>query len=247
MIAIDAAPTAPPGVRTLDHVALRVEDRDAVAHQLVDLLDIDVIDRTDAFTLLGPDFTAGKLTLLDAHPGTTPEPVKLVSLVFATGAGRPATAPVVLDCGLVLTFHASDPDDPSLAHVPRHSLVGVVLRSDDPPIAAALLAAEFGLQAESVGADAASLSFGGDVAHGRITLVRERERVAAPDDARRARMLDHVGIRIDDADAWRVHAERSGLRIDRWVEAPRTKAVFVDGPDSLLVEYVEHLPTHGDA
>lgn len=244
MTTIHAAPSAPPGVRMLDHVALRVSDRDACAAELLERLDIEIIDRTDSFTLLGPDFTSGKITLLDAVEGTEPEPVKVVSLVFAAGAGRPAAAPIVLDCGLVLTFHAEDDDAGASAAVPRHALVGVVLRSDDPPISAALLAAEFGLQSTSIGADVASLAFGTDPAHGRLTLVRERGRSG---DVARTPMLDHVGVRIADAGAWRAHAERVGLRVDRWVEAPRTNAVFIEGPDSLLVEYVEHLPTVEDA
>src|ERR687897_1270423 len=51
---------------TLDHVALWVGDRDALADFLVDRLGMHVIDRTDAFTLVGADARRGKLTLFSA-------------------------------------------------------------------------------------------------------------------------------------------------------------------------------------
>ena len=52
---------------TLDHVALWVSDRDALADFLVDRLGMHVIDRTDAFTLVGADARRGKLTLFAAE------------------------------------------------------------------------------------------------------------------------------------------------------------------------------------
>src|ERR671922_1717781 len=52
---------------TLDHVALWVGDRDALADFLVDRLGMHVIDRTDAFTLVGADALLGKLTLFAAE------------------------------------------------------------------------------------------------------------------------------------------------------------------------------------
>src|SRR5689334_18620047 len=52
----------------LDHVALWVADRDAVADFAVAHLGMHVIERTERFTLVGADARRGKLTLF-AAPG----------------------------------------------------------------------------------------------------------------------------------------------------------------------------------
>src|SRR6188508_885643 len=54
---------------TLDHVALWVAGRDAIAEVLTTRTEMHVIDRTDRFTLLGADARRGKLTLFDAGEG----------------------------------------------------------------------------------------------------------------------------------------------------------------------------------
>src|SRR5438067_13762530 len=53
--------------KTLDHVAYWLADRDAVADFAVRHLGMHVIDRTDAFTLIGADARRGKLTLFAAE------------------------------------------------------------------------------------------------------------------------------------------------------------------------------------
>jgi len=53
--------------RTLDHVALWVSDRDAIADVATTRLGMHVIDRTDRFTLVGADARRGKLTLFAAE------------------------------------------------------------------------------------------------------------------------------------------------------------------------------------
>ena len=51
--------------RTIDHVALWVADRDAIAERLIADLGMHTIERTDRFTLLGADARRFKLTLFD--------------------------------------------------------------------------------------------------------------------------------------------------------------------------------------
>ena len=51
----------------LDHVAYWLADRDAVADFVTENLGMHVIDRTDAFTLVGADARRGKLTLFAAE------------------------------------------------------------------------------------------------------------------------------------------------------------------------------------
>ena len=53
--------------KTLDHVALWVADRDPIADLLTGSVGMHVIDRTDAFTLVGSDARRGKLTLFAAE------------------------------------------------------------------------------------------------------------------------------------------------------------------------------------
>ena len=52
--------------KTLDHVAYWLADRGAVADFVVGHLGMHVIDRTEAFTLVGADARRGKLTLFAA-------------------------------------------------------------------------------------------------------------------------------------------------------------------------------------
>src|SRR5919205_570564 len=52
---------------TLDHVALWVADRDRIADFVTDRVGMHIVDRTDAFTLVGSDARRGKLTLFSAE------------------------------------------------------------------------------------------------------------------------------------------------------------------------------------
>src|ERR671936_948427 len=53
--------------KTLDHVAMWVADRDPIADLLTEHVGMHVIDRTDAFTLVGSYSRRGKLTLFTAE------------------------------------------------------------------------------------------------------------------------------------------------------------------------------------
>lgn len=216
----------------LDHVAIRVSGRDEMRDALLRRLEWELIEQTDRFTLLGADADHGKLTLLDAEPGTTPSPARLHSIVLV---GRPGTvdAPLQMPEGLSVTFSEGPDDSAALASLPPHALVGVSLRAQDPPIAAAMLEAEHGMAVDLVQPTLAVVRVGDGLDTGTITLSRERwDTGAVP-------MLDHVGIRIDDAERMRADVERAGLEVVRWVEAPHSRAVFVAGPEGLLIEYVE--------
>src|SRR3954470_8938220 len=54
-------------LKRLDHIALWVADRDAVASFACDHLGMHVIERTEKFTLVGSDARRGKLTLFAAE------------------------------------------------------------------------------------------------------------------------------------------------------------------------------------
>jgi len=118
-----------PGVRpdTLDHVALWVAERDRIAGFVTERLGMHVVDRTDAFTLVGSDARRGKLTLFGAEGPREQGALKHVALWsrspketadeyarlgFEPAAQGPAGAPRVEAGGAFVEFHQGEPGDP---------------------------------------------------------------------------------------------------------------------------------------
>ena len=56
-------------------------------------------------------------------------------------------------------------------------------------------------------------------------------------------LLHHLAVLVDSAADHRDEAEEVGIGVVDWVDAPNTLAVFLQGPDAVRVEYVEHKPT----
>ena len=230
----------PSGRRSLDHVAMRVVDRDAFTEELLEAFELRVIERTERFTLIGPDFEHGKITLLDAETASPPEAQQLVSLVFAEHPDADDATPRVLSNGVVVTFQSTADLGEAGQLIPRHSLVGVVLRSTDPERAGSDFANEQGMHVRSEAPDVVTVEVGAGASDGLITLLRTAgEPTAGPDP------LDHLGVLVEDAIAWRDALGADGGVIDRWVEAPHSRAVFVPGPDGVTVEFVEQLAPMG--
>lgn len=74
----------------LDHIAVRVERRDAMAELLCERLGWHVMQRTERLTLLGSDAKAGKLTLLDARPEDRDARVRaVITRLWLTGDSEP--------------------------------------------------------------------------------------------------------------------------------------------------------------
>src|SRR5919205_4002897 len=69
---------------TLDHVALWVADRDRIANFVTDRVGMHIVDRTDAFTLVGSDARRGKLTLFAAEGPREQGALKHVALRVAS-------------------------------------------------------------------------------------------------------------------------------------------------------------------
>ena len=214
----------------LDHIALRVGDRDATAADLCERLDVEVLDRDDRFTLVGPARAAGKLTLLDVDGGGSTSARRLVSVLIASGDEVAVHAPFTVSGGLFLTFGTASQLG---SKAPTGALVGATIRSPDPVAAARCWVEQHGLRPGAVQPEVATL-FVGEV--GMLTLVREDEPGEGDDP-----MLDHLGIAVASAKASLRHAEALGLEVVDVVEARTTNAVFVEGPDGVVVEYVEHL------
>jgi len=211
----------------LDHLALWVANRAAAEEELLDALNIHTIDRNGRHTLLGPSASAGKLTLFDA-PESEPQPLRLVSVLLAdTVQGR---QPLFVTGGPMITFgmHARA----QTRNVPQHALIGLTLRCSDPAVVAAEYASRFGFQSVTAHRDVAAVAVGSGV----ITLVREEP------TAGDAPMLHHLGLLVRSAEDHLRHAEAHGIEVLDVVDAPNTLAVFVEGPEQVRLEYVEHKP-----
>jgi catechol 2,3-dioxygenase-like lactoylglutathione lyase family enzyme len=86
--------------KTLDHVALWVAGRDAIADTLTTRTGVRVIERTDRFTLLGADARRGKVTLFDAEGPREPGVLRRIGL----RAGSLPDGPDEFDAGEGLRF-----------------------------------------------------------------------------------------------------------------------------------------------
>lgn len=218
---------------TLDHVALWVSDRDALAAFCCAHLGMHEIARTEAFTLVGSSARHGKLTLFAAEGprergALDAVGLRVPDLAAARGAlpdGLPLaeadgrvrlTAPEGLDVVLVERPGAPVPYD--LDHV--------AVRCADPAAACATFA-----------------GLGVPVREGRLevagTAIVPVEGAPAPTGRP---LLNHLGFRVASADAALRRSEAHGVEVLRVVDAENTAAVFVQGPEGVVVEYVEHKP-----
>ena len=216
-------------LKTLDHVALWVADRDSIADFVVRRLGMHVIEQTDAFTLVGADARRGKLTLFAAEG-----PRELGALAH-------------------IAFRVSDVArfDPSFRAGPfdvsegvRLELVGaaaeneldldhVALFSRDPAATAdAYLALGFHA-AEVKDEGVPRVEVGGAFVefHEGDPGIPERP------------LLNHLAVLVDSADEYRADAEDRGLEIAEFVDAANTRAVFIWGPEHVKIEFVEHKPS----
>ncbi|HEY2355439.1 MAG TPA: VOC family protein [Gaiellaceae bacterium] len=227
--------------KTLDHVAYWLADRDAVADFVVRYLDMHVIERTDAFTLVGADARRGKLTLFVAEGPRERGALEHVALRVGNLGAALAQLPAGLAIdqrrvgeayfevgqgvalGLVET---DDGEDWDLDHV--------ALRSADPEATAAAY--------EPLGFRSAPAGLSGcpRVEVGGAWI--EFQPGGAPSTPERP-LLNHLAVLVDSADDHLAAAQDLGVEVDNVVDAPNTLAVFLRGPEGVRIEYVEHKPT----
>jgi catechol 2,3-dioxygenase-like lactoylglutathione lyase family enzyme len=210
----------------LDHVALWVEDRDAITDFATAHLGMHVIERTDRFTLVGSHARRGKLTLFDAEPGREAGALAEIGLRVTSVESAVGVLPdgyeerfEICDGLWIRLVEAETDVDYDLHHV--------ALRTADPEGAVA------GWQALGM-KQAADTRL--EVAGAYVELWP-----GDPGDPERP-LLNHLGVLVASADDWRVRAEASGAEIADVVDAPNTYAVFVWGPERVKLEYVEHKP-----
>jgi catechol 2,3-dioxygenase-like lactoylglutathione lyase family enzyme len=222
---VNFAPTS------LDHVALWVDEREALAAFLCEHLGMHVIEETDTFTLVGIDAKLGKLTLFDEEGprqrGALERVVLRVndldsvagSLPFELTRQDDGVAAFEAPAGLPLGLVENEGSEFDLDHV--------VLSLEDPEAAAGCFE-DLGFERRSDGCVAV-----GD-RHVRIA------RGSAADGGRP--LLNHLALLVDDAHSVQDEAEGAGLEIDDVKDAANTFAVFLRGPEGVRVEYVEHKP-----
>jgi catechol 2,3-dioxygenase-like lactoylglutathione lyase family enzyme len=213
---------------SLDHVALWVDERHALATFLCDHLGMHVIEETDTFTLVGVDAKLGKLTLFDAEGPRERGSIERIALrVTDLDAAVDGLSERAADDGVV---HLEAPGGVPLALVERRGvdfdLDHVVLRLPDREGALDEL--------EGMGFERRD----GTLAVGdRELRIVEGDR---PDGERP--LLNHIALLVDSADEVQRDAEERGVEIDDIKDAPNTLAVFLRGPSGVRIEYVEHKP-----
>jgi catechol 2,3-dioxygenase-like lactoylglutathione lyase family enzyme len=187
-----------------------------------------VIDKQDAFTLIGSNARRGKLTLFDPRQGAPAGSSALryvalrVSDLAAARAQLPAGTAEVFDAGhgVLLTLVEAETDvDYDLDHV--------ALWADDPEATAA--------QWERYGfarAGSARVEVGGAF----IEFHEGRPESGRP-------LLNHIAVLVDSADEVVADAKDLGIEVESVVDATNTYAAFLWGPEGVRIEYVEHKPT----
>jgi len=205
--------------RSLDHVALWVAGRDAMAAIAIEQLGLRTIERTDSFTLLGADARRGKLTLFDAEGAREQGALKRIGLRVSSLEGREPR--VDLGEGLeVVLVEAETESELDLDHVALSSL---------DPAAAARAWEAYGF--------AAAGSNRVEVGGAYLELYE-----GDPGSPERP-LLNHIGVLVDSVAEHEAEAEAEGIEIDRVVDAENTLALFVWGPDRVKLEYIEHKPS----
>jgi catechol 2,3-dioxygenase-like lactoylglutathione lyase family enzyme len=217
---------------SFDHVALWVSQRDAIASFFYEHLGAHEIERTDTFTLVGADARRGKITLFDAdgprEPGALTRIVLRVSDLEAALAKLPDDVDIGREGG-VAGF--TGPEGISLGLTERdtdleYDLDHVVLAVPDPD-----------------GATAGFEALGFERRNGALAIEDKELRLIGGGSGEPERpLLNHLALLVDSADEVEAEARERGIEIAEIKDAENTLAVFVWGPDSVKVEYVEHKP-----
>jgi catechol 2,3-dioxygenase-like lactoylglutathione lyase family enzyme len=217
--------------KTLDHVAYWVADREPIVDFATRHLGMHVIDRQEAFTLVGSSARRGKLTLFTADGPRERGAIKHVALrvsdLSRARGDLPAGSGDELELGEgVRVMLVEAPTDV------EYDLDHVALFTRDP----ARTAAEY----TGLGFDAAEP---GPEGYPRVEVGGAYVEFHEGDPGRPEKpLLNHLAVLVDSADEHTAEAEDMGI-VESVVDAANTLAVFVWGPDRVRLEYVEHKPT----
>jgi catechol 2,3-dioxygenase-like lactoylglutathione lyase family enzyme len=223
---------------TLDHVALWVADRDSIADFAMQRVGMHVVDRTDAFTLVGSDARRGKLTLFEAEGPRAPGALRHIALRVSSleqAERELANVPVERSNGAIY-FDVHEGLRLGLVEAPtevEYDLDHVALWSASPKGTAEAYE-QLGFEAAEPGpAGAPRVEVGG-------AFVEFHQ--GTPGDPERP-LLNHLAVKVDSADEHIAEARELGLEIADVVDAANTYALFVWGPERVKIEYVEHKPS----
>ena len=218
-------------IKTLDHVALWVADRDRLSDFLTRHVGMHVIDRTEAFTLVGSDARRGKLTLFAADGEREPGPLAHVALrvrdLDAALSSLPSGTEIELREDGATLFDTFEGLRIALVEGRGvdYDIHHVTLRVPDPDESFKELLG-YGFRGEDgklvVGDSYIELVEGGD-----------------GDEPERP-LLNHIALLVESAEDHIQEARRRGLEIADIKDAENTYAVFIWGPDRVKLEYVEH-------
>ena len=212
--------------KTLDHVAFWVADREPIVDFLTEHVGMHVIDRQDAFTLIGSDARRGKLTLFTAEGPREQGAFKHVALRVSDLERATADLPSAdLELGEGVRVQLVEaPTDV------EYDLDHVALVSADPEQTAK--------EYTELGFNPAEPSDGHPrVEVGGAYVEFHRGDPGAPEKP----LLNHVAVLVDEVDPVIAEAEKREI-VDNVVDAANTRAVFVWGPERVRIEYVEHKP-----
>jgi catechol 2,3-dioxygenase-like lactoylglutathione lyase family enzyme len=217
-------------IESLDHVALWTSNRDELAGFLTAQVGMHVIERTDAFTIVGADARRGKLTLFADPERRDPGPLARVGLrvrELESALGKlERDLPVSRPDARLAQFEAPGGLQVGLVEGAgvEYDIDHVLLRVSEPESARQRFA-ELGFELDDdrlkVGDAWLELERGGPYGDGRW-------------------LLNHLGLRVESAEEHLEEARRRGLEIADVVDAENTYAVFVWGPERIKLEYVEH-------
>ena len=225
--------------KTLDHVAYWLEDRDSVADFVTNHLGMHVIERTDAFTLVGSDARKGKLTLFAAEGPRERGPLEHVALrvndLDAALRELPEDLSVDRQNGTAL-FDLGDGIRLGLVEAETetdYDLDHVALVSRNPE-ATADRYRDYGFAEADPGPSGAPRV----EVSGAFVEFHDGD----PGDPEKP-LLNHLAVLVDSAQEHQAGAEERHIEVQDFVDAPNTLAVFVWLPERVRLEYVEHKPT----
>jgi catechol 2,3-dioxygenase-like lactoylglutathione lyase family enzyme len=206
---------------TLDHVALWVADRDRIADFVTARVGMHVVERTDAFTLVGSDARRGKLTLFAAEGPREQGALKHVALrvsnldsalgsLDGTQTERPREGEAYMNVSEGLRL--------GLVEAPtevEYDLDHVALWSHSPEATAEAYLG-LGFSTASPGPSGAPRVEVG----GAFVEFHQGE----PGDPERP-LLNHLAVLVESAEEHITEARELGIEIDNIVDAPNTYAV----------------------